>query len=299
MFNIAVIGSGVVGQATGKVIHQKGSNVTFIDSNKSIVDKLLDEGYSAFNPSGIKEFDFDVLMISVPTYNAKACDNGNAENAPPPTPEEVEKCTHAIEKATEYAADLVRRIDKYCVVIVRSAILPGVTENSIIPILEKHSGKNLGEGFGVCVNPEYLRERHATKDFAKPKLVVIGQSDTRAGEMVEKLYDWAECPIYKTTIKEAEMQKFVHNILNAAKISFYNEMRGVCKEIGVDAEVIFPLVAKSAEASWNPYYGTRDLGPFGGSCLPKDTSAFLRWARAKEIDMPVLKATIEVNKNLK
>ena len=94
------------------------------------------------------------------------------------------------------------------------------------------------------------------------------------------------------------MQKFVHNIFNATKISFFNEMRLVCRQMRLDCEKIFPCVVQSAEAMWNPLYGARDLGPFGGSCLPKDTIAFLSWAKEQGMETPLVDAVLRVNQAL-
>ena len=174
----------------------------------------------------------------------------------------------------------------------------GTTEEVVIPILEEYSGKNAGRDFGICANPEYLRERCAEEDFSNPWIVVIGELDKRSGDLLQEVYHWVDCPIYRIPIKEAEMQKFVHNLFNANKISFFNEMRLVCQQLGLDCEKIFPLVAQSAEAIWNPLYGTRDLGPFGGSCLPKDTIAFLSWAKKRGMEIPLVDAVLKVNEAL-
>jgi UDP-glucose 6-dehydrogenase len=128
--------------------------------------------------------------------------------------------------------------------------------------------------------------------------VGIGELDKKSGDLLEEVYHWVDCPMYRLPLKEAEMQKFVHNLCNATKISFFNEMRLVCRQIGLDCEKIFPLVAQSAESIWNPIYGTRDLGPFGGKCLPKDTAAFLSWAKEQGVQTPLVNAALKVNQTL-
>ena len=178
------------------------------------------------------------------------------------------------------------------------ALKPGTTEEKLIPILERNSRGKVGQDFGVCTNPEYLREAQATEDFANPWIVVIGENDPRAGEILEDLYRPFGCSIRRVSIREAEYQKYAHNLFNATKISFFNEMRQVAERLGIDPSRVFELVSHSAEGMWHPAYGTRDLGPFGGSCLPKDTQAFLAFAREKGTNMPLLQATIEVNRLL-
>jgi UDPglucose 6-dehydrogenase len=98
-------------------------------------------------------------------------------------------------------------------------------------------------------------------------------------------------------MREAEMEKFVHNVYNAAKISFFNEMRWLCQDAGVSADAVFPLVCLSAEGMWNPAYGTRHGGPFEGKCLPKDTEALYRWAFENGRELALVHAVLDVNED--
>jgi UDP-glucose 6-dehydrogenase len=132
-------------------------------------------------------------------------------------------------------------------------------------------------------------------DAVNPRIVVIGQLDDRSGDVAERLNAGFGCPIYRVPIREAEFQKYAHNLCNASKISLFNELRRVAIEIGVDAEHVFALVAQTSEAMWNPEYGTLDLGPYGGACLPKDLEAFLTWADRRGLDLPVLSAVRQSN----
>jgi nucleotide sugar dehydrogenase len=277
--SIFIVGSGLVGQATGKVLGRKRFNVTFVDTNPAVVSQLRREGYQAFEVEELQKTDADIFMLSVPTYLSKQTENGL---------DHVKAASTALGRWLSNTKD-------YCLVAIRSSVLPGTTEDIIIPILEEYSGRKAGGGFGVCVQPEYLRERRPEVDVNNPWLIVIGELDKRSGDWLQEVYHWVSCPIYRVSLREAEMQKFVHNLCNANKISFFNEIRLVCQQIGVDCERIFPLVAQSAEAIWNPLYGTRDLGPFGGSCLPKDVVAFLSWAKQQGMETPVMDAVLKVN----
>jgi len=145
-----------------------------------------------------------------------------------------------------------------------------------------------------------LRESSAEEDFRRPWIVVIGSNDLKVAQALDELYGSFKAPIVHMAIKEAEMMKYVHNIYNANKISFFNEMRLVAESIGVDADKVFNTVIESAEASWNKQYGIRNFGPFDGSCLPKDTLAFMNWANENiKKKMPILHAVIKFNENLK
>ncbi|MBI2011172.1 UDP-glucose/GDP-mannose dehydrogenase family protein [Candidatus Daviesbacteria bacterium] len=279
---IAIIGSGVVGQATGKGFMSKGFEVTFIDVNPYIIEKLREEGYDAYLASdSLNALDTDISIFTVPT---------------PTVDGEIN-----LKYLKAAAVDLGKRIanmKKYHLAVVRSTVVPGTTEGLVLKTLEKHSGKKVGKGFGLCMNPEYLREVSAVEDFANPWIVVIGNYDEKSGDLLERVYKRFNCPIYKVPIKEAEMQKYVHNLYNACKITFFNEMREIAQSIKVDTENMFALVVKSCEGIWNGKYGTKNLGPFSGSCLPKDTQAFYAFAQSKGLEAELLETTISVNNKL-
>lgn len=277
---ICMIGSGFVGQATGKGFVSKGFSVTFLDINRSKVQKLINEGYKAYHPDDLLNgsFDFDITFLSVPT----------------PTEDKKINLT-MMEEAAKYLGKRLYALNKYHLVVVKSTVLPGTTENLVIKTVEKYSGKNVGKDFGACMNPEYLRERYADEDFINSWVVVIGEYDHRSGNLLEEIYEDFDCPKYRVSLQEAEVQKYIHNLFNAAKITFFNEMRQVCSEVGLDPEMVFPLVAESSEGIWNPFYGLKDKGPFNGNCLPKDTQAFLTWVQDQGFSANLLKAIIEVN----
>jgi len=275
---VAQIGAGVVGGATGRALIHHGFDVVFVDVEPRVLDSLRGAGHVAIHPDEFDGAGVDAFLISVPS-----CLDGNP---------------HGVEYVCEAATSLGRviaRKTEYSVVVVRSAVPPGTTEGFVVPILESHSGKRAGRDFGVAVNPEYLREKTAFEDFMAPRLVLVGALDDRSAEAVEALYGWVSCPVVRVSMREAEMQKFVHNVFNAAKISFFNEMRWLCRDIGAKADVVFPLVCLSAEGMWNPAYGTRDRGAFDGMCLPKDTEALYRWAFERGRELELVHAVLNVN----
>lgn len=287
MIKLAVIGSGVVGQATGKGFIAKGHDVIFCDINPEILAKLESAGYKVCPPnlleqeSGVGAF---FLPISTPTIDGKI-ELGFLRSA-----------------VANLGGGALKKNEDYCIVVIRSTVPPGTIEGSLIPLLEKYSGKKAGKDFGVCMNPEYLREDSNEEDFKNPWIVVIGELDVESGKTLEDIYTpvSSDCPIVRTSLKEAEMQKYVHNLFNACKISFFNEMRIICEAAGVDDARVFELVSISAEASWNPKYGIRNFGPYGGSCLPKDTTAFIAWVKDElKKSMPLLRAVIKVNETIK
>ncbi|MBI2832137.1 MAG: hypothetical protein HYX79_07770 [Chloroflexi bacterium] len=297
---ILIVGSGIVGEATGTTLLQHGFDVTFSDASPDVVKRLGAKGYNAFEAGKLEKPEVDVYMVSVPTYPIDLCKDEAAAEKLEKSMSPLEWCEIGIDftkSASITIGKWLAKADRYQVVVIRSAVLPGTTEDLVIPLLQEHSGKKAGRDFGVCVNPEYLREKESFEDLANPWVTVIGEMDKRSGDKLEDLYRWATCPMYRgLSLKEAEMQKFIHNLFNAAKISFFNEMRLVSERIGVNASKIIPIVVKSAEGIWNPEYGTKDYGPFGGKCLPKDTLAFLSWAKRGGMETRVLEAVVEVNR---
>lgn len=281
MAKIAIIGSGFVGQATGRGFAKRGHEVVFCDVKKKILVELRKQGYRTCFPDSLAKKDFDVFFISVFT----------------PTIRRQVSFDSLREAAVNLGAGALKRSRKYCLVVARSTILPGTTENLIIPVLQEHSGKMAGRDFGVCFNPEFLREKSAQEDFDHPRLIMVGGLDQRSGETLEDFYaSHFSCPIVKRTLLEAEVFKYMHNVANAAKISLVNELSLVCKKMGIDPMELLPFLAVSAQSFWDPSYGVRHIGHFGGSCLPKDAVGLQHWARTKlSLEMPLLSAVIDVN----
>lgn len=280
---IAIIGPGVVGYATGKVLSENGFEIGFIGRNKEKIDKLREEGFWAYTfleyPNKKYDFDITFLTIATPTVGGKI---------------DLEP----IRDAARFLGNILANKKEYHLVVVKSTVLPGTTENLIIKDIEEMSGKKAGIDFGVCMNPEYLREETAVEDSRKPWVTLIGELDEKSGSILESVYKKFASPIFRCSLKEAEMQKYIHNLYNAVKITFYNEMRQIAQTIGLNSERLFKINALSAEGMWNPMYGIRNFGPFSGHCLPKDTQAFYDWAEESGHDASLLKTTIDVNNNL-
>ncbi|GAA3104398.1 hypothetical protein GCM10010464_79490 [Pseudonocardia yunnanensis] len=184
-------------------------------------------------------------------------------------------------------------------VVVRSTVSPGTTEGLVRPVLEENSGMTAGEGFRLASNPEFLRAVSAAEDFSHPWMTVIASRDPQAVARLRGLLEpfGGEMRTFSDPA-EAEFIKCAHNIFNATKISFWNEMWLVAQKIGLDLDPIAATVAKSAEGSINPQYGIRGGAPYGGVCLPKDTCGFLGYSDAIGVDMPLLRAVVETNNRL-
>jgi UDPglucose 6-dehydrogenase len=283
MKKIAIIGSGVVGSATGKGFLVKGGHqVTFYDVREETIARLRQSGYQAQHMDELNVEEHEAFFFVVPT------------------PTENDRINLAyLEKAANNLGEKLRDCHDYFVIIVRSTVLPGTTENLVVPIIEKASGKKAGQDFGVSMNPEYLREVSAEDDFQKPWLITIGSLDKKTKEFMLEIYHNMDCPVHHLSLREAEMQKYVHNLYNATKIAFFNEMRLVGDYLGADSDKAFNITADSAEGFWNKHYGLKDYGPFDGMCLPKDTQALLAWAQGNGLKLDLLSGVISANKHFR
>jgi UDPglucose 6-dehydrogenase len=181
-------------------------------------------------------------------------------------------------------------------VVVRSTVPPGTCEQVVVPLLEEISGKRAGEHFAVASNPEFLRSASAHEDFLSPWMTVIGSRSRRTAERLADLYRpfGGQIKIFSDPA-EAELAKCAHNLFNAAKISFWNEMWLVARALGIPIDGIAQTVAYSAEGSVNPEYGIKAGSAYGGACLPKDAKGFLGFAAELGLEMPVLAGVIRVN----
>jgi GDP-mannose 6-dehydrogenase len=182
----------------------------------------------------------------------------------------------------------------YHVVVVRSTVPPGTVQDRLLPILEQHSHRRAGADFGVCMNPEFLREGSAIKDFYHPAYTLIGELDARSGDALEQIYKNVNAPIIRTGIPIAEMTKYVCNAFHALKITFANEIGTLCKSYGVDGQQLMEIFCQDERLNISSAY-LRPGFAFGGSCLPKDARTLVHMTREREVDAPVLGAILSSN----
>jgi len=279
---IFVVGSGVVGKATGEGFLSAGHEVTFIDVNPTRLEYLRGLGLDARDELVLTDERPSFVFLTLPTPNV-----GHRYDL------------SAFEAGTRSVGKALADADAKHTVVVRSTVPPGTTEGLVKELLESQSGKSVGAGFGLASNPEFLRAASAVEDFRWPWMTVVASRSVRTIERLSELLRpfGGELRTFGNPAS-AELLKCAHNIFNATKISFWNEMWLVAQELGVDLDPIASVVAKSAEGSFNPNYGIRGGAPYGGVCLPKDTQGFLGFAAELGVDMPLLRATVEVNDRL-
>ena len=281
MSNFLIVGSGVVGQATGKGFARRGHSVDYVDIDPVKVNQLNQQGLFAMLPNQVDWSRYDIIMLTVSTPSV----NGRV-------------VLDYIEAAALNVGQGLATTDKFAVVVVRSTVPPTTTEKRIRAVLEKAARKTAGVDFGLAMNPEFLRQRSNFEDFERPWITVLGASDRLTAEILNDLYKPFGSLIVNCTPTEAEMIKYVNNIYNAVKISYFNEVHGICEQLGLDSRLIGATVARSAESMWNPLYGTRGGLPYGGTCLPKDTVGFSAFCRDHGFQHFMLDATIAVNEQL-
>lgn len=281
MARIVIMGSGVVGTATGRGFAHAGHDVTFVDILPARVEALRREGLDARTAIELGD-EPSFVFLTLPTphdgrrYDLTAFDAGAA--------------------AVGRALGASRGVHT---VVVRSTVTPGTTEDRVRPCLESASGKACDEGFELASNPEFLRAVSAADDFLAPWMTVVASRNPATRDRLAALLApfGGELRVFDDP-RTTEFIKCAHNIYNAAKISFWNEMWLVAQEVGVDLDEVSSTVARSAEGSFNPAYGIRGGAPYGGACLPKDTNGFLGFAAQVGVDMPLLGAVVAVNERL-
>jgi len=199
-----------------------------------------------------------------------------------------------LERVIEQIGAAIAQADRYHVVAVRSTLLPGVLVNRLVPLLERASGRRVGADIGLCVNPEFLREGSAIKDFQHPPFTVIGEFDARAGDVVLSAYSHLESPVYRLRPDEASMVKYASNNFHAIKVAFANEIGAICERLGVDGQQVMHVFCDDRELNVSPRYLRPGFG-FGGSCLPKDLRAITYVAKDMDVQVPLLANVLASN----
>jgi len=270
-----------VGRSEDKIRRLRaGTPLIHEESLEELLKDTLNKG--AFIPStNVSEAvrTSDVLFVCVGTPSR---DDGSIDLS------QVEAASKAIGLA-------LKGSDQYKVVVVKSTVVPGTTDDVVVPTLERFSGKKVGVEFGVCMNPEFLREGRAVRDFLFPKEtgIIIGELDRRSGDVLFQVYEGFDAEILRTNIRVAEMIKYARNAYLAKDVSFANEIANICQGLGVD----YLAVKRGLEMDRRIGRGRfLDAGAgFGGSCFPKDVRALVAKAKEIGVEPKMLKATLEVN----
>ena len=284
--SISVFGLGYVGTVTAACLAYRGNNVIGVDLSQPKVEAINSGNSPIVEPrvseiiadshkanrlhatssaeAAVMNSEISFLCVGTPSLRNGKLDLGH------------------IEPVCREIGEILKKKNSFHLVVLRSTVLPGTAETIVVPTLGKSSGKRMGPDFGVCVNPEFMREGTAVADFLEPAMTVIGAVDKVHSALVRELYAWTPGRMFETSFRSAEMLKYVCNAWHAVKIAFANEIGTLARELDVDAESVMEMFVSDTKLNISPIYLKPGFA-FGGSCLPKDVRA-LNY-RAKELDL--------------
>ncbi|PIW68714.1 MAG: GDP-mannose dehydrogenase [Candidatus Omnitrophica bacterium CG12_big_fil_rev_8_21_14_0_65_42_8] len=295
---IAVFGLGYVGAVTAACFAKEGHLVIGVDINKHKVD-AINKGHSPIIEKGLGELICKCVKnkrFSAATSATEAVlktDIGMVCVGTPSMESGAINIEH-LKIAVREIGEALNGLGRFYTIVIRSTALPGTIEDILTPILEQSSGRKSGRDFGICANPEFMREGNSLEDFYKPAKTIIGTAGKKEKEILEKLYSFTKTTLIATDIKTAEFSKYLDNTFHGLKISFANEMAGMAKKMGVEPIKAMEIFCKDRISNISPRYLKPGFS-FGGSCLPKDIRAVLYKARTEDIDIPLIGSILESN----
>ncbi|MCJ7507490.1 MAG: UDP-glucose/GDP-mannose dehydrogenase family protein [candidate division Zixibacteria bacterium] len=295
---ISLFGLGYVGVVSSACLAKEGHKVIGVDINplkveminngkSPIIEEQIGELIEATVKSGnlsatndVKEavFSTEVSMVCVGTPSMK---NGNLD-------------LQYVRRVCEQIGEALKSKKGFHTVVIRSTVLPGTTEDILIPILEKESGKKVYGDFTVCFNPEFLREASSVYDFYHPPYTLVGEGDEKAGNVVKEIYSSLDAPFLRDSIKVAEMVKYVNNSFHGLKVAFANEIGLVCNRLKIDGHKVMEIFCMDDKLNLSAYYLKPGFA-FGGSCLPKDLRAILYKSKELDLELPVMQSIMKSN----
>ena len=296
---ISIFGIGYVGCVSAACFARAGHEVIGVDVNPTKVE-IINSGNSPIVEPGIGELIRDVVKegkLSATTDTAhavKSTDISLVCVGTPSKPNGSLDLGHVARVCEQIGAAMADKAERHTVVI-RSTMLPGSIESVALPAIESASGKKAGIDFGLCVNPEFLREGSSLKDFYAPPFTLIGADDEETAKTVSGLYSGIDAPIFATSTKTAEMVKYVCNCFHALKVSFANEIGNICKALELDSHEVMNVVCADTKLNLSAYY-MKPAFAFGGSCLPKDLRAVTYKAKELDVEVPLLTAISITNR---
>ncbi|MCH8273483.1 MAG: UDP-glucose/GDP-mannose dehydrogenase family protein [Armatimonadetes bacterium] len=296
---ISIFGLGYVGAVTGACLAKAGHIVVGVDPDRRKIEfirqgksPIVEEGLQELISEGVAAERFcatdDFLKAVAETEASLIC------VGTPSLPNGSLRTDYLENVAREIGRSLREKVEHHSVVV-RSTVLPGTTEGLLKPILEEESGKKEGEGFGLSMNPEFLREGVSVRDFGNPPMTVIGTESQEEFERISSIYGSVSGEFIHCRISTAEAIKYGCNIFHALKITFANEMGMLCKRLGVDSNEVLNIICQDKKLNISDKY-LRPGFAFGGSCLPKDLRAYTHKARTEDVALPVFEAVMASNR---
>lgn len=296
---ISIFGMGYVGAVSAGCLVRDGFEVTGCDIDQGKLD-LMKSGTTPIIEEGMEDLIADAAKsgrLSVTTVAAEAVHNTDISLICVGTPSMKGggQDLTAVRRLSEQLGAALKTKDGYHAFVVRSTVLPGTVRNVVTPIIEEHSGKKSGEGFGVCFQPEFLREGASIKDYDNPPFTVVGTEDPKPAEMLREIFGRLPCEFVITGLEAAEMLKMCCNTFHALKITFANEVGRVSQALDVDSQEVMRLICMDKQLNISPAY-LRPGFAFGGSCLPKDVRALNNLAKRNDVQIPMLAGLMPSNR---
>jgi GDP-mannose 6-dehydrogenase len=295
---VSVFGLGYVGTVCAACLAQDGHEVIGVDRFGTKVD-LINAGQSPIIEANIQELIADAVQanrLCAIQDPIRAIQETDLSFVCVGTPSQINgnlDLSYIRRVCEEIGLALRNKVARHTIVI-RSTILPGTMRGVVIPILEEQSGKRAGVEFGVCNNPEFLREGSAVVDFQFPAKTVIGELDHESGATLASLYSKLEAPLIRVDLETAEMVKYIDNAWHALKIGFANEIGNLCKSVAVDANRAMEMFCMDKKLNISSAYLSPGFA-FGGSCLPKDLRALAYTAKLRDLELPILSSILRSN----
>lgn len=297
---ISVFGLGYVGTVTAACLADNGHLVVGVDVASDKVERInnghspiverdvgriIAKASTAGNLRATTEADQAIAdtELAIVCVGTPSSDSGGLDS------EYVERVM------AEIGIAIARSKKEEFLVTLRSTVVPGTTRELVTPILERSSGRAVGQGYDVLFHPEFLREGSSVEDFYHPPKIVVGERIAGTSRLLLSLYETIEAPRFITSLEAAEMIKYADNAFHAVKITFANEIGHLCKSYGIDSREVMEMFCSDQLLNISRAY-LRPGFAFGGSCLPKDVGALLHEARHRDLRLPLLEGLLPSNK---
>ncbi|HKF54185.1 MAG TPA: UDP-glucose/GDP-mannose dehydrogenase family protein [Blastocatellia bacterium] len=296
---ISVFGLGYVGCVSAACLASRGVQVTGVDINEAKVN-AINSGRSPIVEPGIEDLISKAVCegtLRATTDSTRAVNESDISFVCVGTPGKSNgslDLTH-VKRVCQQIGVALESAKRFHIVALRSTLLPGTTQELLVPQLEVYSGKREGLDFGVAVNPEFLREGTAIYDFDHPPFTLVGAANEDTIGPLQKLYGGVKAPFIAGDLKEIEAVKYACNSFHALKVTFANEFGNILKRLGLDSHRVMEIFCRDNKLNLSPYYLKPGFA-FGGSCLPKDLRALTFKAREMDVDVPVLNAIMTSNR---
>lgn len=287
MYRVAIIGSGVVGTATGKGIHRLGHDVVFYDISKDRLAYLREEGYQVASSvtDAISKSHVSFVCVNTPSTSTSNSNFNDGKH------QDLSQLLSALRSVTNALNEITTK--EHHLLAFRSTMLPGTMQNVVLDYLEANCNLKRGKDYSICYNPEFLRQNSALDDFFKPDRIVIGQDQKTSSLPLYEIYSKITKNILMTGYDEAEMIKYASNCFLALKISYFNEINKICRSQGIDDRQVSLGVSLDRRIG---KYGTEGGRPFGGACFPKDAEAMASFIKKNNIAPDLIQLALDINR---